>query len=119
MPRPELRQLSVARLLTVLRLTLERELAWVVFEPNGEELWGRIRRAVTGLLNQFFVAGAFAGAKPGEGFFVRCDRTTMSRNDLDSGRLICLIGVAPAEPLEFVVLQLVHEPDVSVRVEAG
>lgn len=116
--RPELRQLSVARLLTVLRLTLERELAWVVFEPNGEELWGRIRRAVTGLLNRFFLAGAFAGAKPSEAYFVRCDRTTMSRNDLDNGRLICLIGVAPAEPLEFVVLQLMHEPDASVRVEA-
>ena len=42
----------------------------------------------------------------------------MSRNDLDNGRLICLIGVAPAEPLEFIVLQLMHEPDASVRVEA-
>ncbi|TDW77129.1 phage tail sheath family protein [Kribbella pratensis] len=116
--RPELRQLSVARLLTVLRLTLERELAWVTFEPNSEELWGRIRRAVGGLLQQFFVAGAFAGAKPSEAFFVRCDRTTMTQNDLDNGRMVCLIGVAPAEPLEFLVLQLMHEPDASVRVEA-
>ena len=39
--------------------------------------------------------GALLGTKPEEAFFVRCDRTTMTQNDLDNGRLICLIGVAP------------------------
>ena len=114
---PQVRQLSVARLMTVLRLTLERELTWVAFEPNGPVLWGRIRRAVTGLLTRFFEGGAFVGATTREAFFVRCDPTTMTTNDLDSGRLVCLIGVAPAEPMEYIVVQIAREPDASLRIE--
>ncbi|WP_250002275.1 phage tail sheath subtilisin-like domain-containing protein [Actinoplanes sp. M2I2] len=114
---PRLRQLSVARLMTVLRLTLERQLAWVVFEPNGPDLWARIRRVLTGLLTRFFEAGAFAGAGTREAFFVRCDRGTMTGADLDSGRLLCLVGVAPAEPLEYIVVRIAREPDASLRIE--
>ena len=38
--------------------------------------------------------------------FVRCDRTTMTQNDLDNGRMICLIGVAPVKPAEFVIFRI-------------
>ena len=41
-----------------------------------------------------------------EAFFVRCDRTTMTQNDIDNGRLICLIGVAPTKPAEFVIFRI-------------
>jgi phage tail sheath protein FI len=47
-----------------------------------------------------------AGANPGQAFFVKCDRTTMSQNDIDNGRLICVIGVAPVKPAEFVIFRL-------------
>jgi hypothetical protein len=114
---PRLRQLSVARLMTVLRLTLERELVWVVFEPNGPELWARLKRALTGLLARLFEAGAFVGASTREAFFVRCDPTTMTQNDLDNGRLLCLVGVAPAEPMEYLIVQIAREPDASLRIE--
>ncbi len=50
--------------------------------------------------------GALMGTKPEEAFFVRCDRTTMTQNDLDNGRLICLIGVAPTYPAEFVIFRI-------------
>ena len=50
--------------------------------------------------------GALLGDKPEEAFFVRCDRTTMTQNDLDNGRLICLIGVAPVKPAEFVIFRI-------------
>ncbi len=46
------------------------------------------------------------GAKPEEAFFVRCDRTTMTQNDLDNGRMICLIGVAPTYPAEYVIFRI-------------
>jgi phage tail sheath protein FI len=46
------------------------------------------------------------GSKPEESFFVRCDRSTMTQNDLDNGRLICLIGVAPLRPAEFVIFRI-------------
>ena len=50
--------------------------------------------------------GALAGATPKEAFFVRCDRSTMTQHDLDNGRLICLVGVAPLRPAEFVIFRV-------------
>jgi phage tail sheath protein FI len=46
------------------------------------------------------------GAKPEDAFFVRCDRTTMTQNDLDNGRLICLVGISPVKPAEFVIFRI-------------
>lgn len=111
----ELRQLSVVRLMTVLRLTLERQMTWAVFEPGNPDLWAEVRRLLHDLLTRFFEAGAFRGATTKEAFFVRCDRTTMTRNDLDNGRLVCLVGVAPVEPVEYVVIEIALTSD-SVRV---
>jgi len=101
-----LRQLSVARLLTVLRLTLETEMRWAVFEPNNRALWAEVRRLIHDLLSRFYEAGAFRGATTKEAFFVRCDNTTMTTNDLDNGRMICLVGVAPVEPVEYVLIEV-------------
>lgn len=115
--RPLLRQLSVARLMTVLRLSLEREMQWAVFEPNDRELWAEVRRLVHAFLSRLYDAGAFRGATTKEAFFVRCDDTTMTRNDLDNGRLVCLVGVAPAEPIEYIVLQMSLDAVTGVRVE--
>ncbi len=115
--RPSLRQLNVVRLMTVLRLTLQREMTWAVFEPNGPDLWAEVRRMIHALLTRLYEAGAFRGATTKEAFFVRADRTTMSRNDLDSGRFVCLVGVAPAEPVEYLVLEIARERDTSVQVE--
>jgi phage tail sheath protein FI len=77
-----------------------------VFEPNGERLWANIRDTVTGFLFNEWVSGALLGDKPEQAFFVRCDRSTMTQNDLDCGRLICLIGVAAIKPAEFVVFRI-------------
>ena len=63
------------------------------------------RRSADFLYNEW-ISGALLGAKPEEAFFVRCDRTTMTQNDLDNGRLICLIGVAPIKPAEFVIFRI-------------
>ncbi len=108
---PDWRQLSVRRLITMLELALERQLQWVVFEPNGPELHGVLREAIRAFLRRLWLANAFAGATEEEAYFVRCDETTMTQSDLDDGRLVCLIGVAPAEPLEYLVLRLAREGD--------
>jgi len=81
-------------------------LQWVVFEPNREGLWANVRAAVEDFLLAEWRKGAFQGTKPEQAFFVRCDRTTMTQNDIDQGRLICLIGVAPVKPAEFVILRI-------------
>jgi uncharacterized protein len=78
----------------------------LAFEPNGEPLWASVRRTVTDFLLNEWKKGSLLGTKPEEAFFVRCDRSTMTQNDLDRGRLICLVGVAPVKPAEFVIFQI-------------
>ena len=79
---------------------------WAVFEPNGEALWANIRGTVSDFLFNEWRSGALLGTRPEEAFFVRCDRSTMTQNDLDNGRLICLIGVAAIKPAEFVIFRI-------------
>ncbi len=103
---PEWRYVNVRRLFIYLEHSIDRGTQWAVFEPNGERLWTSVRRAVEDFLLTQWRSGALAGQTPDEAFFVRCDRTTMSQNDLDNGRLVVLVGVAPLRPAEFVVLRI-------------
>jgi phage tail sheath protein FI len=97
---------NVRRLLIFIEDSIDRGLQWVVFEPNAEELWARVRRAVTNFLTTVWRNGALEGTTPEQGFFVKCDRTTMTRDDIDNGRLIVVIGVAPVKPAEFVIIRI-------------
>jgi Bacteriophage tail sheath protein len=47
-------------------------------------------------------SGALLGATPREAFFVKCDGTTNTDEDIDLGRVNILVGVALAQPGEFV-----------------
>ena len=96
----------VRRLQLFIEQSLTASLGWVTFEPNEEPLWANVRASAEAFMFGLFVKGAFAGAKPEEAFMVKCDRTTMSQNDLDNGRLICLIGVAVVKPAEFVIFRI-------------
>jgi phage tail sheath protein FI len=111
-----LRQLSVRRLLTMIQRALEQQMQWVVFEPNNEALRGEIRVLLTNYLRQLFRLGAFRGANEDEAFFVRCDETNNPPYLADAGRLLAEIGVAPAEPLEFIVLQLTRGNDGTLTI---
>lgn len=115
---PAFRQLSVRRLLVMLRLTLEREMQWTVFEPNGPSLHATIRHLLDVLLRRWWRQGAFAGATEQEAYFVRCDETTNPQRVLDAGMLVAEIGVAPSEPLEFITVEL-RCADTAVAVEVG
>jgi len=97
---------NVRRLLIYIEDSVDRGLQWVVFEPNAEELWARVRRAVTNFLTTVWRNGALEGTTPEQGFFVKCDRTTMTRDDIDNGRLIVVVGVAPVKPAEFVIIRI-------------
>jgi phage tail sheath protein FI len=77
-----------------------------VFEPNGEQLWANVRSTISDFLLNEWQQGALLGDRPEKAFFVRCDRSTMTQNDLDNGRLVCLIGVAPLRPAEFVIFRI-------------
>ena len=105
-PDPEWKYVPVRRLLIFLEKSIDEGLQWVVFEPNGEALWANVRATVQDFLLNQWKNGALQGAKPEQAFFVRCDRTTMTQNDIDSGRLVCLIGIAPVKPAEFVIFRI-------------
>jgi uncharacterized protein len=103
---PEWRYVNVRRLFIYLEHSIDKATQWAVFEPNSERLWANIRATVEDFLLVQWRDGALLGSKPEEAYFVRCDRTTMTQNDLDNGRLICLIGVAPVKPAEFVIFRI-------------
>jgi phage tail sheath protein FI len=86
--------------------SIEEGTQWVVFEPNDQRLWARVRQTVTDFLFRIWKDGALMGTTPDEAFFVKCDETTMTPDDIDNGRLIVLIGVAPVKPAEFVVFRI-------------
>jgi hypothetical protein len=96
----------VRRLFIFLEESLDEGLQWVVFEPNGERLWARVRRTISGFLRTMWLNGALAGASEDEAFFVKCDRTTMTEDDIANGRLIILVGAAPLRPAEFVIVRV-------------
>lgn len=103
---PEWKYVNVRRYFLFLEHSIENATSWVVFEPNGERLWANVRATVYDFLYNEWVNGHLLGSKPESAFFVRCDRSTMTQNDLDNGRLVCLVGVAPLRPAEFVIFRV-------------
>jgi uncharacterized protein len=97
---------NVRRFFIFLEQSIDRGTQWAVFEPNSEPTWLAIRQSVNNFLRTVWRNGGLMGTKEEEAFFVRCDNTTMTQDDLDNGRLICLIGVAPVRPAEFVILRI-------------
>jgi phage tail sheath protein FI len=108
------RYINVRRLLGFVEESIELGTQWAVFEANNEATWTRVVRSVSDFLSVRWRDGALAGATPDQAFLVRCDRTTMTADDINHGRLICLIGIAPAKPAEFVMFRITHK-----TVEAG
>jgi phage tail sheath protein FI len=96
----------VRRLFIFLEESLDQGTQWVVFEPNDEPTWARVRQSVTNFLTRVWRDGALMGATPEQAFFVKCDRTTMTQDDIDNGRLIMIIGVAPVKPAEYVIIRI-------------
>lgn len=102
---PEWVYVNVRRLFNFVEKSVDRGLQWLVFEPNSEPTWAKVRRTISTFLERVWRDGALMGTTKEEAFFVRCDRTTMSTDDILNGRLICLIGLAAVRPAEFVILR--------------
>jgi phage tail sheath protein FI len=103
---PEWIYVNVRRYFLYLERSIEKSTQWVVFEPNGERLWSNVRSSVEDFLYNEWRNGRLLGDSPKAAYFVRCDRSTMTQNDLDFGRLVCLVGVAPLRPAEFVIFRI-------------
>jgi phage tail sheath protein FI len=102
----EYKYLPVRRLALFLEESLYRGLKWVVFEPNDEPLWSQIRLNVGAFMQGLFRQGAFQGKTPADAYFVACDGTTTTQNDINLGIVNIIVGFAPLKPAEFVVLRI-------------
>jgi len=98
--------INVRRLFIFLEESIKDNTNWVVFEPNNEVLWSRVRRSIEMFLTTVWRSGALFGTTPDEAFFVDIGRNTMTQDDIDNGRLICVIGAAPVKPAEFVIFRV-------------
>ncbi|MGH3309364.1 MAG: phage tail sheath family protein [Streptomyces sp.] len=102
----EWKYLPVRRLALHVEESLQRGLQWVVFEPNGEQLWQQIRLDTSAYLNTLFRQGAFKGTTPRAAYFVKCDKDTTTEADIERGVVNVLVGIAPVKPAEFVVVKI-------------
>jgi hypothetical protein len=103
---PESKYVNERRYVAFLEESIGKAIQFAVFEPNGEALWQKVRDTVSNFLFNQWQSGALVGTHPEEAYFVKCDRSTMTQNDLDNGRLIIVIGVATVRPAEFVMLRI-------------
>ncbi len=100
----EWKYLPVVRTAAYIESSLRRGLPWAVFEPNDERLWSQLRQSVGAFLHGMFREGAFAGTRPSESYFARCDGETTPPQDVARGVVNVVVGFAPLRPAEFVVL---------------
>jgi phage tail sheath protein FI len=100
---------SVRRLFIFLERSIYEATQWVVFEPNDDNLWARLKDTIRLFLRSQWRGGALLGRTEDEAFFITCDRTTMTQDDILNGRLICEIGIAPVRPAEFVIFRIFQQ----------
>ncbi len=102
----EYKYVPVRRTANLIEESLFRGLKWVVFEPNDEPLWAQIRLNVGAFMQGLFRQGAFQGTSARDAYFVLCDKTTTTQNDINLGIVNVVVGFAPLKPAEFVVVKI-------------
>ena len=103
---PDWKYINVRRLFIFVEESIKNGTQWVVFEPNDEPTWAKVRRSVSNFLTIVWRDGALQGTKPEEAFFVKCDRTTTTQTDINNGKLVMEIGIATVKPAEFVIFRI-------------
>ncbi|MEG0339650.1 MAG: phage tail sheath C-terminal domain-containing protein, partial [Oscillospiraceae bacterium] len=97
---------NIRRLFIYIEQSIRTSTNWVVFEPNNAALWSRVQMTISGFLESAYRVGMLNGETPAQAFFVNVGTSTMSRDDIMNGRLICEIGIAPSRPAEFVIFRV-------------
>jgi len=106
---PQWRFVNVRRIFNTLRSALIEGTQWLVFEPNDRELWKKVEQVVRSFLGQLYTKGFFQGSTPDEAYYVRCDASTNTVENIDAGMLVCEIGIAPVRPAEFITFYIEQE----------
>ena len=98
--------INVRRLFIFLEASLDQGTQWAVFEPNDQTLWNRLIQSVSNFLTTVWREGGLMGTTADQAYFVKCGYDTMSQDDIENGRMIMLVGVAPVFPAEFVIIRI-------------
>lgn len=98
--------INVRRLFIYVEESIKANTNWVVFEPNDASLWQRVSMTISSFLDGMWRTGMLAGNSASEAYFVEIGPSTMSRDDIMNGKLICNIGIAPSRPAEFVIFRV-------------
>ena len=101
--------INVRRLFIYLEQTIYNNTNWAVFEPNDANLWIRVESTIRMFLNTMWRNGALVGTSEDEAFYINIGNTTMTQDDILNGRLICVIGVAPVRPAEFIIFRITQK----------
>ncbi|MGK0706848.1 phage tail sheath family protein [Yokenella regensburgei] len=100
------RYIPVRRLFNSVERDIQKALNKLVFEPNSQPTWQRVRAAVDSYLHGLWQQGALAGSTPAEAWFVQVGKDlTMTQEDINQGKMIIKIGLAAVRPAEFIILQ--------------
>jgi hypothetical protein len=102
----EWKYVPIRRLALFIEESLFRGTKWVVFEPNDEPLWAKIRQNLNAFMMRLFRQGAFAGSTPSRAFYVKCDAETTPPSDRELGIVNIEVGFAPLKPAEFVIIKI-------------
>ncbi|MHA0273218.1 phage tail sheath family protein [Enterobacter ludwigii] len=100
------RYIPVRRLFTMVERDIQKALNKLVFEPNNQPTWMRVKTAVNNYLYRLWQQGALAGNSESEAWFVDIGKDiTMTDDDINQGKMIVKIGLAATRPAEFILLQ--------------
>jgi len=108
---PEWKYLNVRRLFLFIEQSIQEGTQWAVFEPNEQDTWGRIRQSVNNFLRTVWRNGGLQGQSEDEAFYVKCGEETMTQDDIDNGRLVVEIGVAPVKPAEVLIFRISQDTE--------
>ncbi len=88
-----------------------------VFGNSGPKLWAHLQSVLREVMLRLWRVNALDGDTPAEAFTVRCDRSTMTQNDVDAGRLIAEVTFRAAAVIELIRVTLALEPGGVTAVE--
>jgi phage tail sheath protein FI len=105
----EWRYVPVRRFISAVEASVSHGTQSAVFEPNAAPLWQTLKTSISNYLSQKWRAGALAGAKTSEAFFVKVGLgETMTVQDVADGRLVIDMGLAVLRPAEFIIVRVQH-----------
>jgi uncharacterized protein len=106
----EWRYIPVRRFFNMAEESIKKATEQFVFEPNDANTWVKIQALIANFLTLQWRAGALAGAKPEQAFYVEVGlNKTMTALDILEGRMIVEIGMAVVRPAEFIILRFSHK----------